>query len=150
MFNRVAQQESATSPNIRDIMSRSRKRTPVSTWCCCKSQKRGKQFCSRKSQTDTSSEWCWWALRNSRSSRFHPHSACGNTPILHIFAQIPLLSQFHGREVWREVSDSRNPFCIGISGHWREVSALFAFALLGARRRVSRSRQTETNKLSIH
>jgi hypothetical protein len=29
-------------------MSRSRKKTPVSTFCCCKSQKRGKQFCHRK------------------------------------------------------------------------------------------------------
>ena len=47
MFNRVAQQETATSPNITDIMSKSRKRTPVSTWCCCKSQKQGKQFCHR-------------------------------------------------------------------------------------------------------
>ena len=47
MFNRVAQQETATSHNITDIMSKSRKRTPVSTWCCCKSQKQGKQFCHR-------------------------------------------------------------------------------------------------------
>ena len=29
-------------------MGKSRKRTPVSTWCCCKSQKRGKQICHRK------------------------------------------------------------------------------------------------------
>ena len=29
-------------------MGKSRKRTPVSTWCCCKSQKRGKQMCHRK------------------------------------------------------------------------------------------------------
>lgn len=29
-------------------MSKSTKRTPVSTWCCCKSQKRGKQICHRK------------------------------------------------------------------------------------------------------
>ena len=48
MFNRVAQQESVTSHNITDIMGKSRKRTPVSTWCCCKSQKKGKQASSRK------------------------------------------------------------------------------------------------------
>ena len=48
MFNRVAQQGVVTSHNITGIMSRSRKRTPVSTWCCCKSQKRGKQSSSRK------------------------------------------------------------------------------------------------------
>ena len=29
-------------------MGKSKKRTPVSTCCCCKSQKRGKQFCHRK------------------------------------------------------------------------------------------------------
>ncbi len=34
--------------SIRDIMSRSKKKTPASTCCCCKSQKRGKQFCNRK------------------------------------------------------------------------------------------------------
>ena len=48
MFNRVAQQEIATSHNIRDIMSRSRKRTPITYWAGCKSQKRGKQVCNRK------------------------------------------------------------------------------------------------------
>ena len=48
MFNRVAQRESATSHNITNIMGKSRKRTPVCTWCCCKSQKRGKQICHRK------------------------------------------------------------------------------------------------------
>ena len=48
MFNRVAQQEVVTTHNIRDIMSRSRKRTPVTCWVGCKSQKRGKQICSRK------------------------------------------------------------------------------------------------------
>ena len=48
MFNRVAQQEFATSHNIRDIMSRSRKRTPITCWCGCKSQKRGKQFSNRR------------------------------------------------------------------------------------------------------
>jgi hypothetical protein len=48
MFNRVAQIDMATTRNIRDIMSRSKKRTPASTCCCCKSQKRGKQFCNRK------------------------------------------------------------------------------------------------------
>ena len=47
MFNRVAQRESATSHNITSNMSRSKKKTPVSTWCCCKSQKKGKQFCHR-------------------------------------------------------------------------------------------------------
>ena len=47
MFNRVAQQETATSHNIIGIMGKSRKRIPVSTWCCCKSQKRGKQLCHR-------------------------------------------------------------------------------------------------------
>ena len=48
MFNRVAQQESATPHNITDIMGKSRKKTPVCTWCCCKSQKRGKQISHRK------------------------------------------------------------------------------------------------------
>ena len=48
MFNRVAQRESATSHNITVIMGKSRKKTPVSTWCYCKSQKRGKQICHRK------------------------------------------------------------------------------------------------------
>ena len=48
MFNRVAQRESATSHNITDNMGKSRKRTPVCTWCCCKSQKRGKQISHRK------------------------------------------------------------------------------------------------------
>jgi hypothetical protein len=48
MFNRVAQQEFATSHNITNIMGKSKKRTPVCTWCCCKSQKRGKQICHRK------------------------------------------------------------------------------------------------------
>jgi len=28
-------------------MGKSRKRTPVSTWCCCKSQKQGKQMSHR-------------------------------------------------------------------------------------------------------
>ena len=48
MFNRVAQQDVVTSHNIQDIMSRSKKRTPVTCYACCKSQKRGKQFCNRK------------------------------------------------------------------------------------------------------
>ena len=48
MFNWVAQIDTATTRNIRDIMSRSKKKTPASTCCCCKSQKRGKQFCNRK------------------------------------------------------------------------------------------------------
>ena len=48
MFNRVAQQDVVTSHNITGIMSRSKKRAPVSTGCCCKSQKRGKQRSSRK------------------------------------------------------------------------------------------------------
>ena len=48
MFNRVAQQESVTSHNITDIMGKSKKKTPVCTWCCCKSQKKGKQISHRK------------------------------------------------------------------------------------------------------
>lgn len=48
MFNRVAQQEIATSHNIRDFMSRSKKKTPITYWAGCKSQKRGKQVCNRK------------------------------------------------------------------------------------------------------
>lgn len=48
MFNRVAQRDVVTSHNISGIMSRSRKRTPVSCWVCCKSQKRGKRVCNRK------------------------------------------------------------------------------------------------------
>lgn len=48
MFNRVAQQEFATAHNITGFMSKSRKKTPVSTWCCCKSQKKGKQESHRK------------------------------------------------------------------------------------------------------
>ena len=48
MFNRVAHQEYATSHNITSIMGKSRKKTPVCTWCCCKSQKRGKKISHRK------------------------------------------------------------------------------------------------------
>ena len=48
MFNWVAQIDIAATCNIRDIMSRSKKKTPASTCCCCMSQKRGKQFCNRK------------------------------------------------------------------------------------------------------
>lgn len=48
MFNRVAQQETVTAHNIRDSMSRSRKRSPITCWVKCKSQKRGKQICGRK------------------------------------------------------------------------------------------------------
>lgn len=48
MFNRVAQRDVATSHNIQDNMSRSRKRTSISCVACCKSQKRGKQICNRK------------------------------------------------------------------------------------------------------
>lgn len=48
MFNRVAQREFATSHNITYIMGKSKKRTPVCTWCCCKSQKVGKQISHRK------------------------------------------------------------------------------------------------------
>lgn len=48
MFNRGVPHDNVTSHNITGTMSRSRKRTPVSTWCGCKSQKRGKQFSSRK------------------------------------------------------------------------------------------------------
>ena len=29
-------------------MSRSRKRTPITCWACCKSQKKGKRVCNRK------------------------------------------------------------------------------------------------------
>lgn len=48
MFNQVAQRESVTANNIQDKMSRSKKRTPVTYWAGCKSQKRGKQVCNRK------------------------------------------------------------------------------------------------------
>lgn len=48
MFNRVVYQEYATAHIITDIMGKSRKKTPACTWCCCKSQKRGKQICHRK------------------------------------------------------------------------------------------------------
>lgn len=49
MFNRAGMRQSSMSPhNIHEIMSRSRKRMPCGTWCCCKSQKKGKQACSRK------------------------------------------------------------------------------------------------------
>lgn len=48
MFNRVVLQEAATAHNIQDIMGKSRKRTPVCCWVCCKSQKRGKQFSNRR------------------------------------------------------------------------------------------------------
>ena len=48
MFNRVAQRESAPSHYITSIMSRSKKRTPITYWVGCKSQKRGKQVCNRK------------------------------------------------------------------------------------------------------
>ena len=45
MFNRVA---CGAARNIRDNMGKSRKRTPAGTWCCCKSQKKGKQFSHRR------------------------------------------------------------------------------------------------------
>ena len=49
MFNRDDMRQKSMSPhNIYETMSRSRKRMPGSTWCCCKSQKRGKQASSRK------------------------------------------------------------------------------------------------------
>lgn len=49
MFNRDDMRQQSVSPhNIYETMSRSRKRMPGSTWCCCKSQKKGKQACSRK------------------------------------------------------------------------------------------------------
>ena len=48
MFNRVVLKEMVTTHNIIGLMSRSRKKTPVSTICCCKSQKRGKQCCNRR------------------------------------------------------------------------------------------------------
>ena len=49
MFNRDGMRHQSVSPhNIYETMSRSRKRMPGSTWCCCKSQKKGKQASSRK------------------------------------------------------------------------------------------------------
>lgn len=45
MFNRVA---CGATRNIRDKMSKSRKKTPAGTWCCCKSQKKGKQVSHRR------------------------------------------------------------------------------------------------------
>ena len=45
MFNRVV---CAATRNIRDNMSKSRKKTPAGTWCCCKSQKKGKQVSHRR------------------------------------------------------------------------------------------------------
>ena len=49
MFNRDGMRQKSMSPhNIYETMSRSRKRMPGSTWCCCKSQKKGKQASSRK------------------------------------------------------------------------------------------------------
>ena len=49
MFNRDGMRQQSVSPhNIYETMSRSRKRMPGSTWCCCKSQKKGKQVSSRK------------------------------------------------------------------------------------------------------
>ena len=49
MFNRDGmRQKYVSSHNIYETMSRSRKRIPGSTWCCCKSQKKGKQASSRK------------------------------------------------------------------------------------------------------
>ena len=44
----MVEREFSTIHNIYRIMGKSKKRTPVSTCCCCKSQKRGKQFCHRK------------------------------------------------------------------------------------------------------
>lgn len=49
MFNRAGmRQQSMSTHNIYETMSRSRKRMPASTSCCCKSQKKGKQASSRK------------------------------------------------------------------------------------------------------
>ena len=49
MFNRDDMRQKSVSPhNIYETMSRSRKRMPGSTWCCSKSQKKGKQASSRK------------------------------------------------------------------------------------------------------
>ena len=48
MFNRVAQQDAGAAHNMTGKMSKSKKKTPVGTICCCKSQKRGKQLCHRK------------------------------------------------------------------------------------------------------
>ena len=47
MFNRVAHRKFATAHNITDIMGKSKKKTPACTWCCCKSQKKGKQISHR-------------------------------------------------------------------------------------------------------
>lgn len=33
---------------LQSVMGKSKKRTPVTTFCCCKSQKRGKQHSHRK------------------------------------------------------------------------------------------------------
>ena len=49
MFNRDDMRQQSVSPhNIYETMSRSRKRMPGSTWCCCKSRKKGKRVSSRK------------------------------------------------------------------------------------------------------
>ena len=49
MFNRDDMGQPSVSPhNIYETMSRSRKRMPGSTRCCCKSQKKGKQASSCK------------------------------------------------------------------------------------------------------
>ena len=44
----MAASKVATIHNITDNMGKSRKRTSVSTFCCCKSQKRGKQTSHRR------------------------------------------------------------------------------------------------------
>lgn len=49
MSNRNDMRQQSMSPhNIYETMSRSRKRMPACTWCCCKSKKKGKQASSRK------------------------------------------------------------------------------------------------------
>ena len=47
MFNRTAEQETATVHNIQDTMGKSRKKTCAGTWVAC-SQKRGKAKSHRR------------------------------------------------------------------------------------------------------
>ena len=43
-------------------MSRSRKKIAGSTWCCCKSQKKGKQLCHRKFRRRNDLYKMWQAI----------------------------------------------------------------------------------------
>ena len=47
MFNRTAEQESATVHNIQDTMGKSKKKTCAGTWVAC-SQKKGKAMSHRR------------------------------------------------------------------------------------------------------